>query len=76
MTDKTWFGLWQKLDKKKRNNMIDCIGLVYAKTETELLGPIWPGAICYEKLNKTMTWPIIKVHSTLKTILNYHDQSN
>lgn len=28
--------------------MIDCIGVVYAETETKLLGRIELGAICYQ----------------------------
>lgn len=56
--------------------MIDCIGLVYAETKIELLGPIKSGTICYKKTNKTMTWLIIQVQSTLKTTLTYCDESN
>ena len=26
---------------KQHNNMTNCIGVVYAETETALLGPIW-----------------------------------
>ena len=33
---------------RQDNDMIDCIGVVYAKTKTELLGPIKPGIVCYE----------------------------
>ena len=33
---------------KQDNNVIDHIGLVYAKIETELMGPIWPGVV-YDK---------------------------
>lgn len=30
------------------NDMIDCIGLVYAEIEVELSGPIWPSVVCDE----------------------------
>ena len=30
------------------NDMIDSIGVVHVKTETELSRPIWSGAICDE----------------------------
>ena len=30
------------------NDMIDCIGLVYAEIEAELSGPIWPSVVCDE----------------------------
>lgn len=33
---------------KQDNNMIDRIGLIYAESEIELLGPIWSGAIYFE----------------------------
>lgn len=33
---------------KQDNDMTDCIGVVYAKTETELLGPIEPSVVCYQ----------------------------
>ena len=35
---------------KEDNDVTDCIGVVYAETETKLLEPIEPGAVCY--LNK------------------------
>ena len=30
------------------NDVIDCIGVVYTKTKTELLGPIRSSAVCDE----------------------------
>ena len=39
---------------RENNDMTDCIGVVYAKTQTQLSGPIKPGAVCYE--NKTEQW--------------------
>ena len=30
---------------RQNNDMIDCIGLVYAEIETQLVGPIWPSAV-------------------------------
>ena len=33
---------------RQDNNMIDYIGLVYIEIEIKLLGPIEPGAVCYE----------------------------
>ena len=33
---------------KQDNDMTDCISVVYVKTETELLGPIELGAVCYQ----------------------------
>ena len=33
---------------KQNNNVIDSIGLVYAKIEIELSGLIWPGMVCDE----------------------------
>ena len=36
------------METKQDNDMIDCIGVVYAKTETELSGPIKSGAVCYQ----------------------------
>ena len=36
------------MNTKYDNDMTDHISLVYAKIETELTGPIWPGAI-YDK---------------------------
>ena len=30
------------------NDMIDCIGLVYAEIEGELSGTIWPSVVCDE----------------------------
>ena len=29
------------------NDLIDCIGVVYVETKTELSGPIEPGVVCY-----------------------------
>ena len=58
---------------RQDNNMIDCIGLVYVETETKLSRPkcgLW------WKPDKTMMWLIIEVCSTLKMILNCHDQSD
>ena len=33
---------------KQDNDLTNRIGLVYAKTETELLGLIWSGVVCDE----------------------------
>lgn len=33
---------------RQNNDVTDCIGVVYAETKTKLLGPIKPGAICYD----------------------------
>ena len=33
---------------RQDNNVIDCIGLVDVKTETELSRPIWLGVVCDE----------------------------
>ena len=42
--DRVWF-----VTKTRQNNdVIDCIGVVYAETKTKLLGPIKPGAVCYD----------------------------
>ena len=37
------------------NDMTDLISLLYFKTENELLGPIWTGAVYDE--NQTGQWP-------------------
>ena len=33
---------------KQDNNMIECLGVVYAETETKLSGPIKRGVVCYQ----------------------------
>lgn len=40
--------VWSVTKTKQDNDVIDCIGLVYAKIETELSGPFGLGAICDE----------------------------
>ena len=40
--------VWFVMKTKQDNDVIDHIGLVYVKTETELLGPFWAGAVCDE----------------------------
>lgn len=34
---------------RQDKDVTDCIGMVYAETKTELLGPIEQGMVCYEK---------------------------
>lgn len=55
-TSKTILNCCDQLDRmqfviktRQDKDVTDCIGMVYAKTKTELLGPIEPGMVCYEK---------------------------
>ena len=34
------------MKSRQNNDRNNCIGLIYIKTKTELLGPIWPDAVC------------------------------
>ena len=39
---------------KQDNDLIDCIGVIYAETKIELLGPIKLSVVCYQ--NQTRQW--------------------
>ena len=39
---------------KQDNDLIDCIGVIYAETKIELSGPIKLSVVCYQ--NQTRQW--------------------
>ena len=74
MVDWIGYGLWQKT--RQNDDVINHKGLVYGEIEIDLLRPIWPGTVYDENKIRQRCWLIVQVCSTLKTILNCHDQSN
>ena len=69
MTDQIGRQLWQKT--KEDSDMRDCIDMIYVKNKTDQIGcSLW------RKLDKTTTWTIVQVQSTLKTKLSCHDWSD
>ena len=37
--------VWSAMKTKKENDITDCIGVVHAENETELLWSLWPGVL-------------------------------
>ena len=58
---------------RQDNNMTDWIGTIYVENDSDLSWPIWLGAVCNEKLERMITWPIVQEQFTPKMIMNCHD---
>ena len=60
---------------RKNNNVNDHKDMIYVENDIEVLWSIELGANLM-KPNRTTTWLIIQMWSTLKTKLSYYDQLN
>lgn len=67
--------VWSLIKTRQDNDVTSGTGLLYIENEnwTFKIDPIRYGL--WKRLDRTITWLNIQVQSTLKTKLNFHDQS-